>query len=182
MRVTEALRKQGMENCGVLWILGQDGEEEHKINKPLDIATNSSRQYFVADKDLTIKVLDNSGKFVERFRFPPLIDDSGNKILVNDRQVRLVRDINDNIYALVKEGDREKSCWIFKLNKTAYQHHTFPLRKMDSEYTLGKLSVGDIEMFPYIRVKRKFLHNIFYSLKYLSCIVWFTIKCSVCHS
>ena len=85
MRVTEALRKQGMENCGVLWILGQDGEEEHKINKPLDIATNSSRQYIVADKDLTIEVLDNSGKFVERFRLPPLIDDSGNKILVNDR-------------------------------------------------------------------------------------------------
>ncbi|PFX22827.1 Low molecular weight phosphotyrosine protein phosphatase [Stylophora pistillata] len=142
-RVTGALRKQGMENCSVLWILGHDGEGEHKIEKPRDVATNFSGHYIVADNDLTIKVFDNSGKFVKRFRLPSLIDDSGNELLVADDRVRLATDRNDNICVLVREKGRKDSYWIYNFNKTADQHHTFPVRKMSFEFDLFRLSVSD---------------------------------------
>ena len=60
-RLALLLREQGMEQCDLSWTIGQDGEKEHRIKNPLDIATNSSGQYIVADYDLTIKVFDNSG-------------------------------------------------------------------------------------------------------------------------
>ncbi|PFX22821.1 Tripartite motif-containing protein 3 [Stylophora pistillata] len=142
-RVAKALRKQGMENCSLLWILSQDGNEDHKITKPLDIATNSSGQYIIADNDLTIKVFDNSGEFVKRFRLPPLIDDRGRELSVAHWLVRLATDMNDKIYALVREMGHEDSYWIFKFNKTADQHHTFPVKKMGSVSIHGELSVSD---------------------------------------
>ena len=63
-RVTKILCKRGMENCSLSWNLGHDGEEEHRLNNPSSIATNSDGQYIVADLDKTIKVFDKSGKFV----------------------------------------------------------------------------------------------------------------------
>ncbi|PFX22822.1 hypothetical protein AWC38_SpisGene12657 [Stylophora pistillata] len=143
-RVTKALRKQGMKNCSVLWMLGQDGEEEHKINKPRAIATNSSGQYIVADHDLTFKVFDNSGEFVERFRLPPPIDDSGNDVLDIDWPFRLATDINDDIYVTVKEQDHEDSYRILKFNKAAEKDYTFPVRKTEGfKHQWCKLSVSD---------------------------------------
>ena len=150
-RVREILCKQGMENCSVPWILGHDGEEEHGLEVLSDIATNSSRQYILAI-DLTIKVFDNSGKFVQGFRLPPLIDDSGKQLSIKTSRVRLATDMNDNIYVLVSES-RVGSCWIFKFNKTADQHHKFNkiadqhhkfcVKRMDFDFDLCKLSVSD---------------------------------------
>ena len=142
-RVTEILFKQGMENCNVSWILGHDGEEEHRLNDPRDMATNSSKQHIVADNDLTIKVFDNSGKFVQRFRLPPLIDDSGEEPSIDSEQVYLATDINDNIYVLVREESREDSHWIFSFNKTAEQHHRFRVRTMGFDFSVYKPSVSD---------------------------------------
>ena len=137
-RVREILCKQGMENCSVQWILDHDDEEELS-----DIATNSSRQYILAYFDLTIKVFDNSGKFVQGFRLPPLIDDSGKQLSIKTSVVRLATDMNDNIYVLVSEESRVGSYWIFKFNKTADQHHKFRVERTNFDFELCKLSVSD---------------------------------------
>ena len=142
-RVTEILCKQGIENCGVSWILGHDGEEEHGLNDPSDIATNSSGQYIVADNDLTIKVFDDSGNFVQCFRLPPLTDDSGEEPSIDSLSVYLTTDTNDNIYVLVREEGRENPHWIFKRNKTTDQHHRFRVRTMRIDLDVCKLSVSD---------------------------------------
>ena len=142
-RVREILCKQGMENCSVPWILDHDGEEEHGLKELSDIATNSSRQYILAYFDLTIKVFDNSGKFVQGFRLPPLIDDSGKELSINMCGLRLATDMNDNIYVLVSEESRMGSYWIFKFNKTADQHHKFRVEGMSFDFDLCELSVSD---------------------------------------
>ena len=140
-RVTKILCRQGMENCSVSWILGHYGEEEHRLNNPSGIATNSSGQYIVADCDKTIKVFDKSGKFVQRFRVPaPLLDDMGKHLSFTYRVVHLVADMNDNIYVPVKETSCEDSYWISKFNKTADEHNSFRVRTMGCEC---KLSVSD---------------------------------------
>ena len=142
-RVREILCKQGMENCSVPWILGHDGEEEHGLKELSDIATNSSRQYILAYVDFTIKVFDNSGKFVQGFRLPPLIDDSGKQLSIKTSVVRLATDMNDNIYVLVSEESRVGSYWIFKFNKTADQHHKFRVERISFDFELCELSVSD---------------------------------------
>ena len=142
-RVREILCKQGMENCSVPWILGHDGEKKQRLRKPSDIATNSSRQYILADVDFTIKVFDNSGKFVQGFRLPPLIDDSGKQLSIETSVFRLATDMNDNIYVLVSEESRMGSYWIFKFNKTADQHHKFRVKRISFDFELCKLSVSD---------------------------------------
>ena len=144
-RVRGILRKQGMENCSISpRILGlDDGEEEHGLKILSDIATNSSRQYILAYVDLTIKVLDNSGEFVQGFRLPALIDDSGKQLSIKTREVRLATDMNDNIYVLVSEESRVGSYWIFKFNKTADQHHKFRVERISFDFELCKLSVSD---------------------------------------
>ena len=141
-RVTKILCKQGMENCSVPWILGHDGEKEHRLNFPHDIATNSSGQYIVIERDLTIKVYDSSGKFVQCFRLPPLIDDSGKELSIKTWVVRLATDMND-IYVLVQEISGEYPFWIFKFNKTADHHHKFRVRTMGYKFDWCELSVSD---------------------------------------
>ena len=143
-RVREILCKQGMEDCSILpRILGHDGEEEHGLKDLSDIATNSSGQYILVYVDLTIKVFDNSGKFVQGFRLPPLIDDSGKQLSINTSVVRLATDMNDNIYVLVIEESHVDSYWIFKFNKTADQNHKFRVERISFNYGLCKLSVSD---------------------------------------
>ena len=141
-RVRKILCKQGMENCGVSWILGHDGEKKHRLNNPLGIATNSSRQYIVADNFSTIKVYDSSGKFLQCFSLPPLIDDSRKELSIQFG-VRLTTDMNDNIYVLVQEISGEYPFWIFKFNKTADHHHKFRVRTMDHKFERCELSVSD---------------------------------------
>ena len=141
-RVTKILCKQGMENCSVPWILGHDGGKEHRLTYPRDIATNSSGQYIAADIDSTIKVYDSSGKFVQCFRLPPLIDDSGKELSIKS-WVRLTTGMNDNIYVLVEGISGEDPYWIFKFNKTADHHHKFRVRTMGYKFDWCELSVSD---------------------------------------
>ena len=141
-RVTKILCKQGMENCSVSWILGHDGEKKHRLNNPLDIATNSSGQYIVADNFSTIKVYDSSGKFLQCFSLPPLIDDSPKELSIEFR-VQLTTDMNENIYVLVQEISGEYPYWIFKFNKTADHHHQFRVSTKDHKFERCELSVSD---------------------------------------
>ena len=141
-RVTNILRKQGMENCSVPWILGHDGKEEIGNYNLAAIATNSSGQYIVANNFSTIRVYDSSGKFVQCFSLPPLIDDSGEKLSMYS-WFRLATDMNDNIYVLVEGISGEDQCWIFKFNKTADHHHKFRVRTMGDKFNCYELSVSD---------------------------------------
>ena len=144
-RVTKILCEQGMENCSVPWILGHDGEEENRLNVPGCIATNSSGHCLVKDDGLTIKVFDNSGKFVQRYRLPLLIDGS---------LVDLATDKNNNIYALVEEeSSRER--WIFKFNRSVEQHHRFRVRAMEFDFDLCKLSVSDSDKVVVLKGAKK---------------------------
>ena len=141
-RVTKILCKQGMENCSVSWILGHDGKEEHGLNNPSGIATNSSGHCILKDCGLKIKVFDNSGKFVRLFRLPPLIDDSRKELSIDSWPVYLASDMNNNIYVLVKEkSSRER--WIYKFNESAEQHHRFRVRTTEFDFKLCKLLVSD---------------------------------------
>ena len=131
-----------MENCSVSWILGHDGKEEHRLNNPSGIATNSSGHCILKDCGLTIKVFDNSGKFVGLFRLPPFIDDSGKELSIDSWPVYLATDMNNNIYVLVKEkSSRER--WIFKFYEIAEQHHRFRVRTTEFDFKLCKLSLSD---------------------------------------
>ena len=140
-RVTKILRKQGMENCSVTWILGPDGEEMYGLNLTA-ITTNSSGQYIVADNYSTIKVYDSSGKFVQCFSLPPVIDDCGKELSIY-KWFRLATDMNDNIYVLVEGISGEDPYWIFKFNKTADHHHKFRVRTMGYKFDWCELSVSD---------------------------------------
>ena len=159
-RVTKILCKQGMENCSVPWILGHDGGKEHRLTYPRDIATNSSGQYIAADIDSTIKVYDSSGKFVQCFRLPPLIDDSGKELSIKNRVVRLTTDMNDNIYVSVEGHSDEDPYWIFKFNKTADHHHKFRVRTMGDKFKWYKLSVSDSGTVMVLKSNWRKTHNI----------------------
>ena len=156
-RVRKILCKQGMENCSVSWILGHDGEKKHRLNNPLGIATNSSGQYIVADNISTIKVYDSSGKFLQCFSLPPLIDDSRKELSI-EFGVRLTTDMNDNIYVLVQEISGEYPFWIFKFNKTADHHHKFRVRTMDHKFERCELSVSDSGTVMVLRGNRSEAH------------------------
>ena len=142
-RVAKILHEQGMENCSLSWILGHDGEEEHGLNNPYDITANSSGQYIVADNDLTIKVFDNNGKFVQCFSLPHSIDDGGKELSIDTWPVHLATDKDDNIYVLVKDKSSERFHWIFKFNKTTDLHQWFRVGATSLDCCLCNLSVSD---------------------------------------
>lgn len=69
------------------WSFGQEGEEEHKLQLPQSIVTNSKGQFIVADI-YVIKVFDCSGKFM--FSLSSLFD------AITD----VATDREDNVYAM----------------------------------------------------------------------------------
>ena len=124
-RVSKILRKQGMEYCCVTpWSFGQEGEEEHKLQIPQGIATNTSGEFFVADcGDNNVKVFDSSGSFTNHFS--PSTDDVNTTLNVLD----VVSDTNDNIYVLVKLNPFGSEHVVYKFNNTVHLHGKFPVRK-----------------------------------------------------
>ena len=96
-RVAKVLRKQDMELCYVPWSFGQEGEEEHKLQDPRGIATNSSGQFIVGEfDDNVVKMFDPSGHFIKHFSIPN--DDVETELHILD----VATDNQDNIYVLVK--------------------------------------------------------------------------------
>ncbi|PFX12624.1 Natural resistance-associated macrophage protein 2 [Stylophora pistillata] len=140
-RVCKVLLKQSMEHCWVKpWSLGQEGEEEPKLNRPMGIATNSDREFIVGEyEDGCVKVFDSSGKFVKHFSLPS--DDVNTQLFIID----VATDTNDNIFVLT--GPRGlagtmRPWWIYKLTKIGDSHHRFRLRG-DEWGWYARLSVSD---------------------------------------
>ena len=134
-KVKDVLLEHGKEYCCVpLRLLGQEGEEEHKLKDPMGIATNSSGQFIVTDLHY-VKVFDNSGKFVKQ---SSLSTDEVNTIYAHE----VATDMSDNIFVLTRleKPERERSYWVYKLTKTADLHHKFRLR---GESLYWGLSVSD---------------------------------------
>ena len=119
------------------WLVDKCRDEAAKKLKDGDITDQQFRGIIMREID------DMSGKFLQGFRLPPLIDDSGKLLLIKTRGVRLATDMNDNIYVLVREASRMGSYWIFKFNKTADQHHKFRVEGISSDFELCELSVSD---------------------------------------
>ena len=135
-RVKDVLLKHGKEYCCVpLWSFGQEGEEEHKLKDPWDIATNSSGEFIVTDLHY-VKVFDNSGKFVKQ---SSLFTD---EVLNTTNACEVATDMSDNIFVLTRleKPGGEESYWVYKLTKTADLHHKFRLRAEDK---YSGLSVSD---------------------------------------
>ena len=126
-KVDEVLKKQGMEHCCVTpWLLGKEGEEEHKLKDPCGIATNTKGQLLIADNgDATVKVFNSNGML--DFRFNPQTDDTDTKLKI--RNVATAGE-DDNIYLLVelkKPGAEKWESEVQVFNKTADLLHKFPV-------------------------------------------------------
>ena len=130
-RISKVLHKVNMEHCCVTpWSFGQEGEEEHKLKRPLGIATNTKGQFLIADNgDKTVKVFDSNGKF--NFRFNPQTDDADTELDILD--VATAGE-DDRIYLLVrlkKPGAEEWEKEVQVFNKTGDLQHKFPVRRGD---------------------------------------------------
>ena len=137
-KVDEVLKKQGMEHCCVTpWLLGKEGEEEHKLKDPCGIATNTKGQLLIADNgDATVKVFNSKGML--DFRFNPQTDDTDTKLKI--RNVATAGE-DDNIYLLVelkKPGAEKWESEVQVFNKTADLQHKFPVRS----WYWGRLTVS----------------------------------------
>ena len=130
-RISKVLHKVNMEHCCVTpWSFGQEGEEEHKLKRPLGIATNTKGQFLIADNgDKTVKVFDSNGKF--DFRFNLQTDDTDTELEILD--VATAGEDN-KIYILLrlkKPGAKEWESEVQVFNKTADLQHKFPVRRGD---------------------------------------------------
>ena len=129
-RISKVLHKVKMEHCCVTpWSWGQEGEEEHKLKRPRGIATNTKKQFLIADNgDKTVKVFDSNGKF--DFRFNPQTDDADTKLIILD-VATAGEDVK--IYSLLvqlkKPGAEEWENEVQVFNKTADLQHKFLVRK-----------------------------------------------------
>ncbi len=133
-RITEVLRKQGIEHCCVTpGSFGQEGVGVHNLRHahPRGIATNSSGQFIVGDyqryrdEDSNVKIFDSTGTCMSLFTLPT--DDENTNVDVDD----VATDVNDNIYVLVKlenPGAAKSESVVYKFNKTADLQHKFPVR------------------------------------------------------
>ena len=134
-RISKVLHKVNMEHCCVApWSLGQEGEEEHKLQNPCGITTNHRGQFLTADNgDKTVKVFDSNGKF--NFRFNPQTDDADTELEILD--VATAGE-HDKIYVLVRLERPGAEKWereVQVFNKTDLQHK-FPVRSGDWRLTV----------------------------------------------
>jgi len=124
-RSTEALGKLGMKQFSVQpWFIGQEDEEEHQLECPLDIATNSQGYFVVLDlhaiKEIT--VLHSSDRYrADSFSVPiSQIGVGGARAIATDR--------DDNIYLLTRWWKLlSKGSAIYVFDKHMILHHTIPL-------------------------------------------------------
>ena len=136
-RVAEVVNKQGMVYCSCLpWSFGQESEEEHKLEHPFGIATNTRGQSLIADNgDKTVKVFDSNGKF--DFRFNPQTDNADGELRILD--VATAGE-DDKIYLLVGLKEPGAKIWereVQVFDKTADLQHKFPVRRGDWRLTLS---------------------------------------------
>lgn len=121
-RVARLLKKQGMEHACIQWWFGQEGFDEHRLQTPCGIASNSDGHVLVADQN-ALCVFDSCGNFNQCVR--PQEETTSVIIDVASSEV------DDNIYVLVgKHGFPRDGCAVLVLNKaTDLPQHKFSVRR-----------------------------------------------------
>ena len=152
--IAEVLKKYGMENCSVPWllaVLGQDSTEMYELTQPWRIATSAQGHFLIVDRwGSTVKVFDNKGNFSLSF-FPEKHDVFTESRIIDIGTAHA--DMDGKIYLLVeieKTRDLFTGKRIFGLepfegrwevqvfNKTANLLHTFSVLRRTS---LSRLTV-----------------------------------------
>ena len=101
-KVAEVLKNVGLQHCCVEWLLGHNGEEQHRLKYPKRIATNGSGDFLAVDgSDGTIKVFDSSGEFI--YTIHPQVNDTVTPYSLSD----IAADVNGNTYILVSLSEHE---------------------------------------------------------------------------
>ena len=98
-RIAEVLKKLSIEHESfIVWSFGEDGEDDHKLNNSMGIAINGDGEFIISDHFETVKVFDNSGKFIYKCYPHVQTNDLGAKLL------DVATDENNNTYVLVLLG------------------------------------------------------------------------------
>ena len=128
--IAGVLKKYGMENCSVLWSLGQ-----HKLTRPLRIATSAQGHFLIVDQwGPTVKVFDNKGNFCFSF-FPEEHNLFAESEIIDISTAHA--DMDGKIYLLVEVAKTDtltktfdnKVRWEVRIfNKTANLLHTVSVR------------------------------------------------------
>ena len=122
--ITEVLKKCGMKNCFVPWLLGQD---MHKLTCPTSIATSAHGHFLIVDEWNTVKVFDNKGNFYFSF-FP----EKHNFMIIHISKFVIIdistahADMDWKIYLLVELHEPSSAPWweVQVFNNTANLLHT----------------------------------------------------------
>ncbi|XP_068762310.1 uncharacterized protein [Montipora capricornis] len=95
-RIAKILKKLDIEHENfIVWSFGEDDEDGQKLQHPTGIAKNADGEFIIADNYKTVKVFDNSGKFIYKFYPDVGTDDAIGKLL------DIATDENNNTYVLV---------------------------------------------------------------------------------
>ena len=132
-RVAEVLQKLGIEHeSSIGWSFGEDSEDDNKLKNAIGIATNADGEFIIGDNYETVKVFDNSGKFIYKFYPRVQTDDARAKLFA------VATDESNNIYVLVLLDEIRSEVQVFN---RAELLTTFPVRRVAE--LLSKLTVGN---------------------------------------
>ena len=140
-RVAKILQKLGMKHYCLQWSFGQEGEQEHKLEEPWGMATNSRGHFIIADnKDHNVKVYSRSGSFL--YSFSPVTDALSTAVCIHD----VATDKNNDIYVLLtlnKPGAGTDEAGSYVYMKTP--NRTIPLKTdfRSWSWTWSSLAVTD---------------------------------------
>ena len=131
-RVAEVLQKLGIEDkSSIGWPIGEDGEDNHKLKNAISIATNADGEFIIADNYGTVKVFDNTGKFI--YKFYPYVQ-------ANDASTRLLAvatDENKNTYVLVVLDGIRSEVQVFKRADLLINFRLQRAAELHSKLTVG---------------------------------------------
>ena len=119
----------------------QEGEEEHKLEEPWGMTTNSRGHFIITDnKDRNVKVYSRSGSSL--YSFSPITDAFSTAVCIHD----VATDTNNDIYVLVtlnKPGAGTDEALSYVYRKTS--NRTIPLKEdfRSWSWTWSSLAVTD---------------------------------------
>ena len=108
---TSALRtfyKVFEDKSSIGWSIGEDGEDHHMLRNAISIATNADGEFIIGDDYETVKVFDNTGKYIYTLYPYVLADDASTRLLA------VATDENKNTYVLVVLDGIRSEVQVFK--------------------------------------------------------------------